>query len=153
MDDKTRAYTIKLIEIIDGVLESLDFGSSYWDSPVGKKLDINLNKDFNRYWEYLNQLYDMLDAEGLITDDLLDEFFYLKEISIERSDEIADAAHEEIMYSVEEGDKVRLSNGNVFYVVSIDGNSLWVSKKPGGPEGWHADLYDVEEILEKNSEW
>ena len=140
---------LQLIEQIDKILESLDIGSGYYDNSIGKQLGINYAKDFSKYWNCLTKLYRMLEEEDLLTEDLLNDYYYLREIDDEIRTEALDRAHQEVMDSVEEGDKVRLSNGNEFYVVSIDGNSLWVSRKPGGPEGWHADLYDVVEILEK----
>lgn len=140
---------INLVEQIDIILESLDIGSGYYDNSIGKQLGINYAKDFSKYYDYLTKLYRMLEEEDLLTDDLLNSYYYLREIDDEIHTEALDRAHQEVMDSVEEGDKVRLSNGNEFYVVSIDGNSLWVSRRRGGPEGWHADLYDVVEILEK----
>lgn len=149
MTTKELGIILNLIEQIDGILESLDIGSNYYSNSIGKQLGINYAKDFARYYDYLTKLYRMLEEDDLLTDDLLNEYYYLREIDDEIHTEALDRAHQEVMDSVEEGDYVRLSNGNEFYVVSIDGNSLWVSRRPGGPEGWHADLYDVVEIIEK----
>ncbi len=142
-------YTIlNLVNEISDVVYALDIGSGHTDNPIGKQLGINFGKDYSKYWGYLYKLYDMLDAEGYLSE--IDLYMYpaLEEIADERAEEAETDAHEDIMYSVKEGDKVRLSNGTIRYVDSIDGNSLWVTQRRGDDTGWSADLYDVVEILE-----
>lgn len=129
------------------------------DAPDTKDFGLDSDADYNKYFNKLYELYDIAVANNAV-DQLIEELkedkvdtYYIDDIKEEADYFKAEAEHEDLMYSVEEGDKVRLSNGNVFYVVSIDGNSLWVSTKKGGPEGWYADLHEVEEILEKNEEY
>lgn len=140
--------------ILDGFAEcSMDNG----ENSVTKDLGIpNLMSTCRKYEGYLEDLYDLAVDEQLL-DNVLDlmspqECLQFRDVCEERDEDIRAKAHEDLIYSVREGDKVRLYNGDVFYVVSIDGNSIWVSKRPGGPEGWSADLDDIEEIIESADE-
>ena len=127
-------------------------------NPYITDMKIDLSKEYDKYYDYLWSLCMTVVQQGvveevraeLVADDI--EVYYFNEIIEDLNYQADEKAHEEVMYSVEEGDKVRLYNGNERYVVTIDGNSLWVSTKRGGPEGWHADLSDVVEILEKADE-
>lgn len=118
------------------------------------KFGIDIKADIQKYEAVIYDAYELAKKQGILQEvkDTLKsdgaDMYFFNEVDDELSYLAEEAAHEDIMYSVQEGDKVRLSNGNIFYVVSIDGNSLWVSKKPNGPEGWYADLNDVVEILE-----
>jgi hypothetical protein len=127
------------------------------ENSVTKDLGIpNFISTCRTYDGYLEDLYDLAVDEQVL-DELLDlmspqECLPFREVCEEREEDIRAKAHEDLIYSVKEGDKVRLYNGGVFYVVSIDGKSIWISKRPGGPEGWSADLDDIEEIIESAEE-
>lgn len=154
-------YDYKLawaIEDLTRIVDSIAEADSSTINPYLKDLGISIAEEYSRYYDLLYSLCEKAVSLGVV-DDIRSEMesdevstFTFNDIIEEIEDAIADAKHQEIMYSVEEGDRVRLYNGNIFYVVSIDGNSLWVSNKRGGPEGWYADLADVEEIIEKNNE-
>lgn len=127
------------------------------ENEITKELGIpNFDKAYNTYYNYLYSLYNLSKKEGVLNDvlDLMasSECLDFKDVCEEEDEEDKALAHEDLVYSVEVGDKVRLYNGNIRYVVSIDGRDLWVSTKPGGPEGWYADLFDIEEIIEKGNE-
>ena len=93
---------INLVEQIDTILESLDIGSNYYNNSIGKQLGINYAKDFAKYYDYLTELYRMLEEEDLLSDDLLNSYYYLREIDDEIHTEALDRAHQEVMDSVEQ---------------------------------------------------
>ena len=142
------------IEAVSAALDGLTDAEPLIDGISISELDIDIPKDIKRYTDYLYKLYEIAQHQGILADvkQALKEddanMYFFNEIDDELSYLAEEKAHEDIMYSVQEGDKVRLSNGNIFYAVSIDGNDLWVSKKLGDPNGWYADLSDVVEILE-----
>lgn len=117
---------------------------------------IGLDIDFNwtKYESAIYQLYETAEKLGIVDEvkealreDEIDAYYFN-----EAEDDILSKreydAQEDLMYSVRVGDKVRLYNGNVYYVADIDGNTMWVTSRLGDEQGWSAELSDVEEILE-----
>lgn len=151
-NDKSRYIIHNLAEQISEIVDALDLGSEHYNNTIAIALGIDYGADYNRYWNYLYSLYDLAESRGFLDEDMLEDLPKFQEIAQERADELADNQHEDIIYSIEEGDKVRLYNGNVRYIVSIDGNDLWVSLRRGDPSGWYANRDDVVEILEKYDE-
>lgn len=141
------------IEAVSAALDGLTDAEPLIDGTDTSELNIDISKDIKRYTDWLYKLYEIAQHQGVLADvkQALKEdganMYFFNEVDDELSYLDAEKAHEDIMYSVQEGDKVRLSNGSIFYVVSIDGNDLWVSRKPGDPNGRYADLHDVVEIL------
>lgn len=146
-------------EAIDGFAESTLYSG---ENDVTKELGIpNFDKAYNAYYEYLYDLYDLAVKENVLNEVLgyieSDECSDFKEVCEEYEYEAKQAEHEDLMYSVEVGDKVRLFNGNEYYVADIDGNSIWVTNDKSmrnsiDARGWSAQLSDVVEILEKYNE-
>lgn len=143
-------------QLVDGIDEA---EPSYKNNQYLKQLSVDFDKLYNTYYDVLYSLCEIAvkqDKVDYVREELKDDNvsdYNFNEIIVDIDYLSKEAEHEDLMYSVEVGDKVRLSNGNEFYVVSIDGNDLWVSKKKGGPEGRYADLHDVVEIIEPNNEW
>ena len=120
---------------------------------------ISFEKEYSKLYDKLYSLCEIAVQKELV-DEVRAEIesdqedtYYFNEI-VEELDYFAkEKAHEEVMYDVEVGDKVRLYNGNVRYVYSMDGNSLWVTPSRDTERGWSAQLSDVVEILEKGNEY
>lgn len=122
------------------------------------KFGVDIKADIRKYDAVIYDAYEMAEKQGVLQEvkDALKsdgaDMYFFNEVDDELSYLAEAKAHEDIMYSVQEGDKVRLSNGNIRYVDSIDRNSLWVTQHRGDNMGWSADLYDVVEILEHYEE-
>ena len=140
---------------LDGLAESTLISG---ENDITKELGIpSFDKAYNTYYNYLYDIYDLSVKENILGDvlDLMSpgECSDFTDVCEEMDYAAKEKEHEDLIYSVEVGDKVRLYNGNVRYVVDIDGTSIWVSDHRGGPDGWSAQLSDIVEIIEKNNEW
>ena len=121
-------------------------------------LGINFDKEYSMLYDKLYSLCEIVVQKNIV-DPVRSELesdkadtYYFDDI-VEELDYFAkEKIHEDLMYSVEVGDKVRLHNGNVRYVHSIDGDWIWVTARPNEERGWSAQLHEVVEILEKNNE-
>lgn len=133
------------------------------DAPDTKDFGLDSNADYDKYYNKLYELYDIAianDAVSQVIDELNSDGvdpYYFNEIKEEDEGFKKQSAQEELANSVEVGDYVRLRNGNKFYVCDREGRNLWVTNKKEDrtnldARGWHADLYDIVEILERYNE-
>lgn len=140
-------------QLVDGIVVA---NPTYRNNKYLNQLGIDFDKLYSKYYDTLYNLCEIAIKQGNVDairaelseddrynfDELIKEIEYLsKEIE-----------HEDLIYSVEVGDKVKLYNGNVRYVADIDDNTLWVTPSRDTDRGWSAQLSDVVEILEKYNE-
>ena len=130
------------------------------DTVDTKNYGLDSDADYNKYYNKIYDLYDLAlknnavdEVIAEIKDDGADPSLFI-EIKEEQEGFRAQEEQEALARSVEVGDYVQLYNGNRFYVCNREGRSLWVTKNKAdrtnsGALGWHADLYDIVEILER----
>ncbi len=123
------------------------------------ELGVDFNKEYNKLYDKLYSLCETAVQQGVVDavraeiENDKEDTWYFNEIIEDLDYQAKEKAHEDIMYDVEVGDKVKLYNGNIRYVHSIDGGWLWVTARPNEERGWSAQLSDVVEILEKAEEY
>ena len=118
---------------------------------------VDSKADHTRYLNQLYTLYDVAKDAGVIDSILTDmkadnvDDYYFADICDEQSYIDEANAHEDLVYSARVGDKVRMSNGGIYYIADIDGNTIWITrqKDSGIGLGWSANLSDINEILER----
>ena len=141
------------IEYFSRILDSFATDTSSGVNPYFEGLGVDLNREYDKYYNILYKLCEIAVKQGVVDDIRLEmdatDAFYFNEIVDEIDYSAQDRVHEGVMDSIEIGDKVRLYNGSVRYVADIDGRSLWVTMRKGDSDGWAADIDDVEEIIEK----
>lgn len=153
---------VKAIEALTSILEGFDETDMDMDwvknNPYISDIINENNKLYRKNYDALYTLCRIVVKQGIIDtirQELKDDDFdtwYFDDIIDEIDYFAKEKAHEEVMYDVEVGDKVKLYNGNIRYVNDIDGNTLWVTPSRDTDRGWSAQLSDVVEILEKYNE-
>lgn len=143
------------IKAISQIVYGFADAHSFDKNPYIQDLGVDIDGEYSRYYDCLWSLCEKVielnmvdDVRSELQSEGFDDYAFngiIEEIGYSNEAQ----AQEDLMYSVEEGDRVRLYNGEVYYVDSIDGNSIWVTKRRGDSEGWSADLSDVEDIIEK----
>lgn len=141
--------------LIDGIAEA---EPDYKHNQYLKQFNIDFDKLSSTYYDVLYSLCEIVVKQGkvdYIRDELEDDNVSdhnFNEIIEDIDYRAKETEHEDLIYSVKVGDKVRLYNGSEFYVHSIDGMDIWVTKRRDEDRGWAYRLDDIIEIVEKGDE-